>query len=121
MVTTRGDVGGGRRLPDGTPVIVSGSNDRTVRVWRLTDGTQVGALCSHDDRVTSVVVGALPDGTPVILSGSDDDTVRIWRLADGTPVGSPLNLQSPTTAIAVSGALFVAAMGNDIVAIELNR
>ena len=26
-------------LPDGTPVIVSGSSDRTVRAWRLADGT----------------------------------------------------------------------------------
>ena len=28
-------------LPDGTPVIVSGSFDATVRVWRLADGTPV--------------------------------------------------------------------------------
>jgi len=26
-------------LPDGTPVIVSGGSDRTVRAWRLADGT----------------------------------------------------------------------------------
>jgi hypothetical protein len=29
--------GGGRVLPDGTPVIVSGAD--TVRVWRLAGGT----------------------------------------------------------------------------------
>ena len=29
-------------LPDGTPVIVSGGGDGTVRVWRLADGTPVG-------------------------------------------------------------------------------
>ena len=76
-------------LPDGTPVIVSGGQDRTVRVWRLADGAPVGEpLRGHTGSVNAVAVGALPDGTPVIVSGGDDDTVRVWRLADGTPVGS---------------------------------
>ena len=73
-------------LPDGTPVIVSGGGDGTVRVWRLADGTPVGEpLTGHDGGVNAVAVGALPDGTPVIVSGGDDGTVRVWRLADGTP------------------------------------
>ena len=78
-------------LPDGTPVIVSGGGDGTVRVWRLADGTPVGEpLTGHAGGVNAVAVGALPDGTPVIVSGGDDGTVRVWRLADGTPVGEPL-------------------------------
>ena len=78
-------------LPDGTPVIVSGGGDGTVRVWRLADGTPVGEpLRGHAGRVDAVAVGALPDGTPVIVSGGGDGTVRVWRLADGTPVGEPL-------------------------------
>ena len=78
-------------LPDGTPVIVSGGGDGTVRVWRLADGAPVGEpLRGHDGAVDAVAVGALPDGTPVIVSGGGDGTVRVWRLADGTPVGEPL-------------------------------
>ena len=57
-------------LPDGTPVIVSGGTDGTVRVWRLADGAPVGEpLTGHDGGVHAVAVGALPDGTPVIVSG----------------------------------------------------
>ena len=38
-------------LPDGTPVIISGSGDGTVRVWRTADGTPVGEpLTGHDRR-----------------------------------------------------------------------
>ena len=80
-------------LPDGTPVIVSGSWDGTVQVWRLADGTPVGEpITSRPGTVNAVAVGALPDGTPVIvrLDGDGDSTVRVWRLADGTPVGEPI-------------------------------
>ena len=80
-------------LPDGTPVIVSGGEDATVRVWRLADGTPVGEpLRGHTGAVEAVATGQLPDGTPVIVSAdvSEDATVRVWRLADGTPVGKPL-------------------------------
>ena len=60
-------------LPDGTPVIISGGGDGTVRVWRLADGTPVGEpLTGHDGAVTAVAAGALPDGTPVIISGGGD-------------------------------------------------
>ena len=86
-------------LPDGTPVIISGGEAGTVRVWRTADGTPVGELTTgHHGRVWTVAAGALPDGTPVIItSGSsglflakDEGTVRVWRTVDGTPVGEPI-------------------------------
>ena len=78
-------------LPDGTPVIISGGVDGTVRVWRTADSTPVGEpLTGHDYPVYAVAAGVLPDGTPVIISGGGDGTVRVWRTADGTPVGEPL-------------------------------
>ena len=49
-------------LPDGTPVIVSGGKDGTVRVWRLADGTMVGKPLRHGG-VIAVAVGALPDAS----------------------------------------------------------
>ena len=92
-------------LPDGIPVIISGGDDGTVRVWRLADGTPVGEpLRGHTGRAVEVAVGALPDGIPVIISGGDDGTVRVWRLADGTPVGEPLRGHTGQVRVAV-GAL----------------
>ena len=95
-------------LPDGTPVIVTGGGDGTVRVWRLADGAPVGEPLTGDGGwVDAVVVGALVDGTPVIVSGggSYGATVRVWRLADGTPVGEPLTgHDGPVDAVA-AGAL----------------
>ena len=89
-------------LPDGTPVIISGGWDGTVRVWRLADGTPLGEpLPGHSGWVAAVAAGTLPDGTPVIISGGRDGTVRVWRLADGTPLGEPLpGHGGPVTAVA---------------------
>ena len=78
-------------LPDGTPVIISGSDDGTVRVWRLEDGAPVGEpLHGHDGAVTAVAMGTLPDGTPVIVSGGSEGSVRVWGLADGIKVGQTI-------------------------------
>ena len=79
-------------LADGTPVIVSGGDDGTVRLWRLADGAPAGKPLHGTDYggVHAVAAGALPDGTPVIVSGGTDGTVRLWR-TDGTPLLEPLH------------------------------
>ena len=69
---------------DGRDVIVSGSGDRTVRIWRMGDGED-RVVIGHEGWVTAVAIGVL-GGREVIVSGSDDGTVRIWDPAGGDPV-----------------------------------
>ncbi|MEH1813763.1 MAG: caspase family protein [Nostoc sp.] len=64
------------------PLIVSGSKDKTVRLWKL-DGTLVKTM-THDDAVYSVNFSL--DGQ-YIVSGGDDKKVKLWK-KDGTPLGS---------------------------------
>ena len=85
---------------DGTPVIVSGDGDGTVRVWLLEDGTLVGEpLRAHTGHVAGLAAGHLGDGTPVIVSGGIDE-VRVWRLDDGTPIREPLRCPGHVQAVA---------------------
>ena len=73
--------------PDGR-YIISGSHDRTIRIWDAETGTAVGEpLEGHTDRVNSVAFS--PDGR-YIISGSDDRTIRTWDAETGAAVGQPL-------------------------------
>ncbi|KAF5332389.1 hypothetical protein D9758_017365 [Tetrapyrgos nigripes] len=68
--------------------IVSGSDDRTVRIWDAQTGTAIGEpLQGHEDEVLSVAFS--PDGARIV-SGSYDRTVRIWDAQTGTAIGEPL-------------------------------
>jgi WD40 repeat protein len=68
--------------PDGLS-IVSGSWDKTVRVWDVTTGEEKAKLEGHSDYVTSVSFS--PDGLSIV-SGSADKTVRVWDVSTGEEI-----------------------------------
>jgi WD40 repeat protein len=71
-------------------VIVSGSADRTVRIWDAVTAQPIGnPLVGHTDSVEAVAVGRVGD-RDVIVSGSADRTVRIWDAVTAHPIGKPL-------------------------------
>jgi WD40 repeat protein/serine/threonine protein kinase len=68
--------------PDGR-LALSGSQDRTLRLWDLAGGRELRRLEGHWDTVGSVVFS--PDGRSA-LSGSKDATVRLWDVATGKEI-----------------------------------
>lgn len=67
--------------PDGK-YVVSGSWDKTARVWEASTGKEI-ARTTHADLVTSV--GFSPDGKYVV-SGSWDQTARVWEATTGKEI-----------------------------------
>lgn len=60
--------------------IVSGSWDKTVRIWEAATGRELAVLRGHEGWVESVAI--TPDGRRIV-SGSADKTVRIWETQTG--------------------------------------
>lgn len=65
--------------PDGA-LLVSGSRDQKVRLWRAADGTLLETLQGHESEVNCTLF--TPDGSGVV-SASEDGTVILWKQPAG--------------------------------------
>jgi WD40 repeat protein len=84
--------------PDGKTA-VSGSRDRTLRLWDLASGSTIKIFSGHARAVTSVAFS--PDGK-TIISGSDDRTIRLWDVETGQEKLRLVGHSGPVTSVALS-------------------
>ncbi|KZV88506.1 WD40 repeat-like protein [Exidia glandulosa HHB12029] len=85
-------------------LIVSGSWDRTVRIWDATTGQLVGSpFEGHTNWVFQnyLSVAYSPDGTRIV-SGSEDRTIRIWDAATGASIATIRGHTSAVLSVAFS-------------------
>lgn len=80
-------------------LLLSGSEDKTLRVWELASGRCLRTLEGHTDVVYSVALS--PDGR-LALSGSWDKTIKVWDLASGRCLHTLEGHKRPVNSVALS-------------------
>jgi hypothetical protein len=74
---------------DGRPIAVTGSADRTVRIWDLMSHRQIGRPLDIGVGASAIALGDLEDYS-VALVGCVDGAVQVWDLSSGRSLGEPL-------------------------------
>jgi WD40 repeat protein len=94
---------------DGQRIATSGE-DRTVRIWDVHTGQQVGALQGVQEQVLALAVS--PDGD-LMATGGQGARVRLWSMQTGQQVGNLGVFGGPINALAFSpdGRLLVTGDG----------
>ncbi|HEY9852669.1 MAG TPA: tetratricopeptide repeat protein [Leptolyngbyaceae cyanobacterium] len=72
--------------PDGQ-TLVSGSDDKLIKLWQLSTGKLISTLNGHYNQVYSVAIS--PNGH-ILASGSWDDTIKLWQINAGINNGKEI-------------------------------
>lgn len=85
----------------GRTVFVSGSRDRTVRLWNPETGAPVGSpLASPGRPVSAIAPIPLPDGQNLIATSDADGVVRLWDPMTDPPASRRLRSHGNVYAVA---------------------
>jgi eukaryotic-like serine/threonine-protein kinase len=84
--------------PD-SKTVLTGSADKTARLWDVATGMPIGPPLADQGAVYRA--GFSPDGK-ALVTGSQDNTARLWDVATGNPIGPPLAHQGAVRAVAFS-------------------
>ncbi|MEM8719937.1 MAG: WD40 repeat domain-containing protein [Cyanobacteria bacterium P01_G01_bin.39] len=96
-------------------IFASSSDDYTIKLWKVTDGSLISTLSGHNDSVNSIAFGT--DGK-ILVSGSDDQTIKIWDI-ESSDCLTTLNNEDSATAIALKpdGEILVSGSQNGYIKI----
>ncbi len=84
--------------PDGAK-LVSGSFDKTIKLWQLDTGAVIHTLVDHPKGVFALAVS--PDGK-LLASGSWDEMIKLWDLEAGTLLHNLTEHNASVRSLAIS-------------------
>jgi WD40 repeat protein len=98
--------------PDGQ-ILVSGSVDRTIKIWDLATGKLIRTLDRHTGEVASVAVS--PDGQYLAIGSHvhPQSNVKVWHLATGKLLHTLLGHHKPVNCVTISPDGHLLASGSN--------
>ncbi|MBV6343242.1 hypothetical protein, partial [Candidatus Magnetobacterium casensis] len=97
-------------------MLVSGSDDQTIKLWGLPEGNLIKTLTGHSQTVSSIAIS--PDGK-MLVSGSDDQTIKLWALPEGNLIKTLQGNSGQVTSVAISPDGRMLALGTKDQTIKL--
>ncbi|BBD59441.1 serine/threonine protein kinase [Nostoc sp. HK-01] len=96
--------------------LVSGSSDKTIKIWNLADGSLIRTISGHNSGVIAVAIS--PDNQ-TLVSSSNDQTIKIWNLETGTLIHTLKGHEGAVWSIAISpdGQTLVSGSGDKTIKI----
>ena len=76
--------------------MASGSWNKTIGVWRVSNEECIRTLTGHSSHICSVVFS--PEGE-FLASGSWDETIRVWRVSNGECIKTLTGHSSPVCSV----------------------
>ncbi|KAL8143768.1 hypothetical protein V2J09_016800 [Rumex salicifolius] len=94
------------------PLIVSGADDRQVKLWRMNDtkAWEVDTLRGHMNNVSCVMFHAKQD---IIVSNSEDKSIRVWDVTKRTGIQTFRREQDRFWVLAAHPEMNLLAAGHD--------
>ena len=72
-------------IVNGRHYLASASEDKTIKLWDLSNNTVAATLKGHD-KVVCAMVSYVQDGMQMLASGSMDKTIRLWNVSKNNTV-----------------------------------
>ncbi|KAF6143342.1 hypothetical protein GIB67_001286 [Kingdonia uniflora] len=79
--------------------VITGSDDRLVKIWSMETAFCLASCRGHEGDITDLAVSS---NNTVVASASNDFIIRVWRLPDGMPISVLRGHTGAVTAIAFS-------------------
>ena len=83
---------------DGMTYLASASQDGTIKLWNVNDGSVVETLTGHSNEIT--LTAFMQGDMPALGSGDDSSTVKFWNLSSNELVKTFDGLTGPVSTLA---------------------